>query len=69
MSLFIAALAFRGGPLLDSAKIGILAGSFIAGLTGWLLLRTLPASTDDGAAPTIIPFPAGQVAYRRGLVS
>ena len=39
MSLFIANLAFGSGPLLDSAKLGILAASFLAGCTGWLLLR------------------------------
>ena len=39
MSLFVASLAFRDGALLDSAKVGVLAGSTLAGLTGWLLLR------------------------------
>lgn len=39
MSLFIANLAFAGMEVLDSAKIGILAGSLIAGLGGWLILR------------------------------
>jgi NhaA family Na+:H+ antiporter len=39
MSLFIAALAFEGTPLLGSAKIGILLGSIVAGGVGWILLR------------------------------
>jgi NhaA family Na+:H+ antiporter len=40
MSIFIASLAFAGNqPLLDSAKIGILLGSFVSGLTGYLILR------------------------------
>jgi len=39
MSLFISNLAFRSGALLDEAKIGILVGSFIAGVLGYLLLR------------------------------
>lgn len=40
MSLFIGLLAFAGNPLLqDEVKIGILGGSFVAGLLGWLLLR------------------------------
>jgi NhaA family Na+:H+ antiporter len=40
MSIFIANLAFEGNPvLLDSAKVGILAGSLLAGLTGYLILR------------------------------
>ncbi len=38
MSLFIAALAFGEGALLDAAKIGVLAGSFVAGSAGTLLL-------------------------------
>ncbi len=40
MSLFIAGLAFPGAPeLLDEAKIGILAGSLLSALAGWLILR------------------------------
>ena len=40
MSIFIANLAFGDTPaLLDSAKVGILSGSLLAGLTGYLLLR------------------------------
>jgi NhaA family Na+:H+ antiporter len=39
MSLFIAGLAFDASPLLQQAKLGILAASVVAGVTGWLLLR------------------------------
>lgn len=40
MSIFIANLAFRSDPvLLDSAKVGILIGSMLAGLAGYLILR------------------------------
>lgn len=40
MSIFIANLAFIANPLLaDSAKLGILAGSILAGLTGYFILR------------------------------
>ncbi len=43
MSLFIALLAFPGAPLLqDEAKIGILAGSLVAGLAGYAVLRVAP---------------------------
>jgi Na+:H+ antiporter, NhaA family len=38
MSIFIASLAFAGQPLLEIAKLGILAGSLVAGGTGFLLL-------------------------------
>jgi NhaA family Na+:H+ antiporter len=39
MSLFISDLAFTDGPLLDVAKLGILAASLVAGVGGWLILR------------------------------
>jgi NhaA family Na+:H+ antiporter len=39
MSLFIATLAFEGTVLLDAAKVGILAGSALAGAVGATLLR------------------------------
>ena len=43
MSLFIGLLAFADYPLLqDEVKIGILAGSLVAGLLGWLVLRLAP---------------------------
>lgn len=41
MSLFIAGLAFADPALLDDAKIGILAGSTIAGIVGFVILRRL----------------------------
>ena len=41
MSLFIGNLAFVGNiDLLNSAKIGVIAGSAIAGISGYLLLWT-----------------------------
>jgi NhaA family Na+:H+ antiporter len=39
MSLFIAGLAFADPSLLDSAKLGILGASLIAGVVGWGMLR------------------------------
>jgi len=40
MSIFVANLAFFGNEhLLDSAKAGILIGSFVAGISGYLMLR------------------------------
>jgi len=39
MSLFIAALAFDGTSLLDSAKVGILSGSIVSGVVGGLIVR------------------------------
>lgn len=39
MSLFITNLAFSDQVLIDTSKIGILAGSILAGLSGYLILR------------------------------
>ena len=39
MSLFIATLAFQGTHLLDSAKVGILGGSVLAGIVGAIVVR------------------------------
>lgn len=40
MSMFIANLAFLGSPVfIDSAKVGILGGSFICGIIGYTILR------------------------------
>ncbi len=50
MSLFIGALAFTGDPaMIDSAKIGTLAGSLLAALGGWAVLRF---STPQESHPT-----------------
>lgn len=42
MSLFIASLAFASEPLLEYAKAGILVGSFVSGVFGWLVIRKIP---------------------------
>jgi NhaA family Na+:H+ antiporter len=42
MSLFIGALAFEDAALIDAAKIGTLAGSAVAGIVGFLVLRLMP---------------------------
>ena len=51
MSLFIGALAFPGdSALIDAAKLGTLAGSLVAGIAGFIMLRLttpLPCSDDD----------------------
>lgn len=40
MSLFIANLAFTSPELLDTAKVGILSGSLISGIIGFLILKS-----------------------------
>ena len=52
VSLFIANLSFGGDPmkneLLNDAKLGILVGSLLAGVLGWLLLHiTLPKEAQE----------------------
>ena len=51
MSLFIGALAFPGDAArIDEAKLGTLAGSLVAGIAGFIMLRfttPLPCSDDD----------------------
>ena len=51
MSLFIGALAFAASPALqDEVKVGILAGSLLAGIAGWAVLRWAPWQVADAAA-------------------
>jgi NhaA family Na+:H+ antiporter len=45
MSIFITLLAFPGSQLLQSeAKLGVLVGSFVSGLLGYALLRSVGAA-------------------------
>ncbi len=39
MSLFITGLSFTDTVMIDQAKMGIIIGSLLSGLTGWMLLR------------------------------
>ena len=49
MSLFIAALAFPRAPMLvEQAKLGILGGSFVSAVLGYLVLRFARGRRDDG---------------------
>ncbi len=48
MSLFIANLAFGATALNSAAKLGILAGSLISGLVGFLILKTSAFSGEGG---------------------
>jgi NhaA family Na+:H+ antiporter len=48
MSLFIASLAFEEGAYLGLERLGILTGSIVAGILGYLVLsRTLPKTAAD----------------------
>jgi Na+:H+ antiporter, NhaA family len=48
VALFVTSISFTDPALADSAKIGILLGSAVAGTVGYLFLRTVPA---DDALP------------------
>jgi len=51
ISLFVTELAFEAGPIADAARIGILLGSVVSGLAGYLVLRaTLPPPRDEADA-------------------
>jgi len=50
VALFIAGLAFSDPLLADQAKLGIFAGSLLAGLVGYLVLRFAPANGEQGPA-------------------
>ncbi|MEP9358955.1 Na+/H+ antiporter NhaA [Sphingomonas sp. KR3-1] len=59
MSLFIGGLAFPAGPLTDQVKIGVLAGSIVSALAGYLVLRSTstaatstPNPPSESSAPT-----------------
>lgn len=50
VSLFVTELAFEAGPIADTARVGILFGSVIAGIAGYLVLRrTLPPPREEAA--------------------
>ena len=65
MSLFVADLAFKGSAFLTDAKLGLLAGSFIAAIVGVVMLVTAHKASDkadvaeDGKPAVPNPSPAG----------
>ena len=50
VALFIAGLAFTDPTLADQAKLGIFAGSLLAGLLGYLILRLSPHDEEPDTA-------------------
>lgn len=50
VALFVTSLAFDSAALSDAAKVGILVGSTVSGVVGFLLLRSAPAPGPDAAA-------------------
>jgi NhaA family Na+:H+ antiporter len=52
MSIFVAGLAFPGAQEAELSKLGIIAGSLVSALVGWLILRGLP---EPGSAEKGLP--------------
>lgn len=63
MALFVASLAFEDPALVETAKVGILSGSLVAGVVGFLLVRV--ATRDSGPAAKPKP-PRPRPRPRRG---
>jgi NhaA family Na+:H+ antiporter len=63
VALFVTSLSFTDPALGDSAKVGILAGSLLAGVVGFLVLRTgRPSSPSTTAADDTVEDRPGLVA-------
>jgi NhaA family Na+:H+ antiporter len=58
VALFVTSISLTEPALIDSAKVGILAGSLIAGVLGYLMLRSIPEAPE---APADQPEPADPV--------
>jgi len=50
VALFVTSLSFDDAATADSARVGILVGSTLAGLVGYLILRTSPAGAESPSA-------------------
>jgi Na+:H+ antiporter, NhaA family len=59
VALFVASLSFDTAAATDAAKVGILTGSTVSGVLGYLLLRTAPAA----AVPALAPEEAATAGY------
>jgi NhaA family Na+:H+ antiporter len=57
VALFVTSISFTDPVLADSAKIGILLGSVVAGSVGYLFLRAIPTPADAPAVTEVEPAP------------
>ena len=65
MSLFIGNLAFVDPAQVDAVKLGVLAGSLVAALAGFFLIRSaLPDAAADPEDAEVMPLPPQQAATR-----
>jgi NhaA family Na+:H+ antiporter len=58
VALFVTSLSFDTAATTDAAKVGILAGSTLAGTIGFAILRTAPVATDPTTSTALVP-PSG----------
>lgn len=75
VALFIVDLAFEGSPLHDTAKIGILAGSLLSAVMGWVIFKLAwdrggvcapPDAEPAEELPTTLSVPVGPEDHVRG---
>jgi NhaA family Na+:H+ antiporter len=57
VALFVTSISFTDPALADSAKIGILLGSAVAGVAGYLFLRAIPTPAESEAGAELDPEP------------
>ena len=62
MSLFIGSLSFEEGPLMNQVRLGVLSGSFVAGVIGFTALMLAPDARRDPEAETLEEADAPQAA-------
>ena len=55
VALFVTSISLTDPALADSAKVGILAGSAVAGLAGFALLRSVPPAAEPAAGAPVTP--------------
>lgn len=55
MSLFIGSLAFSDAEMMNAVRVGVLVGSILSGVAGFLVLRLTPRPAEADAEPTPTP--------------
>ncbi len=54
MSLFIGSLSFSDPAMMDAVRLGVLSGSLVSGILGYMVLRFSSAPAEETAAPAVI---------------
>jgi NhaA family Na+:H+ antiporter len=69
VALFVTSLSFDTAATSDAAKVGILAGSTLAGVIGFAILRTAPAAAEARTSAAHAPTGEVPASHRSGLVA